>query len=71
MNKEIVILGTTDGDWMGMYVNGKIQIEGHTLSWRDVLDVLDIYWEYHESEEIDAIGLKTGRLPKFLPENLE
>ncbi|QQO97020.1 hypothetical protein Nekkels1_20 [Cellulophaga phage Nekkels_1] len=31
MKKQVIILSTDSGDWEGMYINGKLIDEGHTL----------------------------------------
>ncbi len=53
-------------DWEGVYVDGKLELEGHSLDFRDVLDILgckvstipaDCNWLH-----------KVGRLPSDLKE---
>jgi len=43
-NKEITILSTDD--WQGLYYNGKLLDEGHSINLRDVLRQLGYHIEY-------------------------
>lgn len=54
------------GDWKGVYVDGVLVAEGHSLREEEVLDALDIdYTETH-----DWNGEDYGRLPNTLEEAL-
>lgn len=44
--QQIVIVGNDDDDWEGLYVDGTLLREGHSLSVRDVLDALGVTHEH-------------------------
>jgi len=37
---EFLFLTDDNGDWVGMYVDGKLAIEGHSLSAQDAIEYL-------------------------------
>ena len=39
--KALLIL-SEDGDWIGLYVDGKLELEGHSLRTQDVIHALGI-----------------------------
>lgn len=49
----IRILSSTDGDWYGLYVNGKLEVEGHSLNYRDVIHALGFTYKSKELTEDD------------------
>ena len=50
MSRKIVILDDEGGDWVGLYINNKLMLEGHDLHFRDIFDALKEEWEWHEIE---------------------
>jgi len=58
--KEIVFVNDNSGDWMGLYVDGKLVSENHSLEPDDVLSLLGIE---HSSRWID---MEDSRLPSKL-----
>ena len=40
-------------DWIALYIDGERVIQGHSLSWTEVLDALELEYtgEYYEKEE--------------------
>ena len=42
---KIVLVGGEDGDWEGLYVNGKLKAENHSLSAYDVLKAIEADFE--------------------------
>lgn len=60
--KRIVFVNDNSGDWVGLYVNGNLTIEGHSLEPDDVLTVLGIE---NESVWVD-MDPDDGRLPTKL-----
>lgn len=55
----IHLVGTAEGDWVGLYVNGELKVEDHSLSPHDVLKALGLRFTEKEVEE-----LPTGSLPQ-------
>jgi len=55
-NKKLVII--SGDDWEGIYIDGKLIDEGHSIDWRFVLKVLgyNISGTYIEDEEFWEIG---------------
>ncbi len=41
---EVMLVECESGDWIGMYVDGKLKEEGHSLRPTDVLDALGVKW---------------------------
>lgn len=60
---EITI--TVYDDWAGIYVDGELQYENHSLHHRDVLEAIK---QDYESIEVDMMKLDIGRLPDTLEE---
>jgi hypothetical protein len=42
----------TAGDWIAMYVDGKLKVEGHSLAYFHILDALGL--PYEEPRHIDC-----------------
>jgi len=40
MTKRIDIVAAEDGDWEGLYIDGKLAAEGHSLDTRRVVEAL-------------------------------
>lgn len=60
---KITLVSGDDGDWIGMYVDGELKAEGHSLSERRVLEVLKSVYEF----EVEGITTKIDdRLPQRL-----
>lgn len=60
--KEIVFVHDNGGDWEGMYVDGVLVTENHSLDPDDVLSLLGIEYETH------WIDMEDSRLPGKLSE---
>lgn len=56
---NILHIRSDQGDWEGLYVNGILVLEGHSLATADVLKAVGLHQQY-ESREIPMEG---GRLP--------
>lgn len=41
MKTKFTIISSECGDWEALYINGKLAVEGHSLSVRDVLNCID------------------------------
>lgn len=54
------IIVTEFDDWKGLYVNGDLKCENHSLHYRDIFEALGIEYEV---VEIDMEELNMGRLP--------
>ena len=59
--KQVAYITDVSGDWEGIYVDGKLIDEGHSLDPRMVLDAVGVQYDHRET------NLKMGSLP----ENLE
>lgn len=65
-------------DWAGMYIDGTLVTEGHSLRPTEVLEiiakrrqpVLELDWDYLEGEALDKLH-DVGRLPERLKEALK
>lgn len=61
---KVRVVQNYDGDWQGLYVNGKLVYENHSISPEEVLEALisktdiDLSYEWEEAET-DI----TGRFP--------
>jgi hypothetical protein len=43
--KNIKLVSAEDGDWIGLYVDGQLKIENHSLRPAEVLKALDLPFE--------------------------
>ena len=48
--KVVIVYG--ESDWEGLYVDGHLKWEDHTITARDILEVLEIDHEYVHEDEI-------------------
>ena len=62
MTPQVTIVVSEESDWEGIYVNGTLKHEGHSLCARDVLDALEI-----RSERVQVVLDPYGA---GLPQNL-
>lgn len=60
--KNIVHVSDVGGEWEGIYVDGTLVDEGHSLDPRQVLEALGIEFEHRETDMTEI---------SHLPENLE
>jgi hypothetical protein len=60
--KKITIIQDNSGDWMGIYIDGKLEAENHSYDATDMMDILDIEYEEH------WIDMEDSRLPATLAE---
>jgi hypothetical protein len=65
MPKLSLVYDGVSGDWMGLYVGGKLVDEGHSLSLRNVLEELGFEVE---SFEVDLEGMGRCNMPDLLTE---
>jgi hypothetical protein len=62
--KKIVFVSAPSGDWEGLYIDGKLNFENHSLRAVEVLDALGI--EYREIEaDVEWLAIR-GRFPDNL-----
>lgn len=59
---DVVFVRHVDGDWVGLYVNGALVLEGHSLRNDDVLDAIGVSSRSFETD-VEARG---GRCPLAL-----
>lgn len=57
-NDKLMFLKSEDGDWIGLYVNGKLMAEGHSLDPVDLLENLgfDVTREERDADWFDDNG---------------
>ena len=67
MNDEVVFVSSESGDWEGVYVNGILMREDHSLDTSDILSILDISVKHIEVSE-KWLGQERTNLPKTLKE---
>jgi hypothetical protein len=62
--KKVTFATDPCGTWEGLYIDGKIVIQDHTLEWPEVLDKLGVK---HEVVEVDSDWIaEQGMLPDDL-----
>lgn len=64
---HVFLVQSEEGDWQGLYVDGKLAIEDHSLAPRDVLDALSVGYDSRS----DWPGEDYGHLPRTTEEMLE
>ena len=52
-------------DWQGIYINGKLAYENHSLYYKDVLKALN---QPYKQIQVDMMELDIGRLPETVEE---
>jgi len=60
--KQVAYITDASGDWEGIYIDGKLVEEGHSLDPRTVLEAADVPFTHRETD-LKELG--------SLPENLE
>lgn len=55
MTNKVTIVNSTDGDWSGLFVNGKISFQSHSLPKHEMLDILSKNQPF-EYEELEVDG---------------
>ena len=59
-------------DWVGLYIDGDLVMEGHSLRIKDVVKTVapdvKITESWHEGGDDPYLSWKTGSCPKELPE---
>ena len=60
---NIVIVNADD--WEGLYIDGDLKTEGHSLSLQNVLDILKIHTTFRYDVDYEWLE-EIGRLPKSL-----
>jgi len=50
---KVLIVSSAEGDWEALYVDGVKKVENHTLSPRDIFNVLGLDVEYYTHPELD------------------
>lgn len=73
---KLIIASSEDGDWEGLYINGELVEEGHSLNWRRVISKHflgdSFYIESMEDIEVKGKWLsEEGSFPILLEELLE
>lgn len=48
---KITFVGDPGGDWEGLYIDGKLVIENHSLQWWQVLYALKIEYDSFDADE--------------------
>jgi len=61
----ITVITSEDGDWEALYLDGELKLEGHSLAWEHILDLLGI--EYEKTEiGLEALEQMAFSFPKKL-----
>lgn len=60
---DVTIIQSTDGDWVGIYVNGELKAEGHSLAEVTLLKAVGIDAKWRE---VDFEGANLDRCPANL-----
>ena len=69
MSKYVLV--TNYDDWEGLYLNGILQLEGHTVRREDLMElIINTNKKVTDFEEVDAYGwlYDGGTLPRTLTE---
>jgi hypothetical protein len=48
---KITFVGEPGGDWEGLFIDGKLVREGHSLHWSHVLEALGIEYDSFDADE--------------------
>lgn len=68
---KIRVLRSGAGDWEGLYVDGVLKAQGHSLQLRDVIDFIlpgvDFKMIEHPDEYLESYG---GHCPEIYPDEL-
>lgn len=48
--RKLVFVEDPGGDWVGLYVDGKLVTEGHSLNWNQVLSALGVPFDRFECD---------------------
>jgi len=62
--KKAIMAGDEDGDWYGLYLEGEIVDQGHSVNLREVLAHFGYELEY---KDVDG---SYGRTGSYFPDNL-
>jgi len=65
MSKKDNVVIVYGGDWEGIYINGELKYEGHSLQTSELLDVLGVKHDLKEIDE-DIFYDNDDRLPTLL-----
>ncbi len=60
-----VTLVSNGDDWEGLYVDGKLKTEGHSVTPHDLAAALDLEWE-RVTVSSNWLGYEVGSLPQEL-----
>lgn len=61
--KQVAHISDVSGDWEGIYVDGKLIAEGHSLDARQTMEAIGVEFEHRETDLKDS-----GSLPDKLEE---
>ena len=65
-DRVVVIVSDGEGDWEAMYIDGKLMVQGHSISVDDLARVLGVKLE---REEVDSEWIdKRGEFPNYFSE---
>jgi hypothetical protein len=63
---EITLVFNDEGDWMGVYLRGKLVYEGHSIGPTHLLDLIGL--SYSTIDGLGMAALNLSRLPDDLQE---
>lgn len=62
---RVQILASDEGDWLGIYFNGKLVYEGHSISPVELLEQIEVD---HDYQSLDFNEKNWSRCPEKWPE---
>ena len=65
--KKIRFLSSIDGDWVGLYIDGELIMEGHSFSDIDLARTLCPSDDVGSKEDTDDKLFSSGRCPDVYP----
>ena len=68
MNNDVLMfIGSEEGDWIGMYRDGKLLLQGHSIGYWNMAKALGFTVIYQE-KDAEWFGKHNNRCPEELPE---
>jgi hypothetical protein len=68
--KLITIIGCESGDWEGLYVNGILHYEGHSIYARDFIDLIKKFKVFKDVECFEITDEHMEELGASFPDDL-
>jgi hypothetical protein len=65
MGNRITIVRNDEGDWVGVYIDGELKYENHSIRNEELLDIIGIEYDSINDLNLDQYG---NHLPQQLSE---